>query len=254
VVEDARDVRLGPLDRLLAEIADRPVPRWDGSRHYAGPRERTIRYLLVLDTVNFSFWGGGGGGYWQLAERLRDAFAAGDELGDPALLVRVTAERLRELLGDLPMLEERARALRELGGSGFDGLVQDTPRSSSLADPGLGALSRLQAVPFHDSARVIPDSPSSPRANPVAMHAAGPVQEMASNPAKFALGGLGLVRARQVWPFHCSLSVALRMKVPLCRCPPTARQAVSKDCSDTGVSGSKAKRDTVRVRVTCNYE
>ena len=133
MVAAARDVRLGPLDPLHAEIADRPVPRWEGSRHYAGPRERTIRYLLVLDTVNFSFWGGGGGGYWQLAERLRDAFAAGDELGDPALLVRVTAERLRELLGDLPMLEERARALRELGGSGFDGLVQDTAAGTAAA-------------------------------------------------------------------------------------------------------------------------
>ena len=57
------------------------------------------------------------------------------------------------------------------------------------------------------------------------MHAAGPVHEMASNPAKFALGGLGLDRACQVWPFHCSLSVALRMNVPLCRCPPTAMHA-----------------------------
>jgi hypothetical protein len=151
VVGAARDVRLGPLDRLLAEIADRPVPRWDGSRHYAGPAERTVRYLLVLDTVNFSFWGGGagpgsprnrgggvriswgGGGYWQLAERLRDAFAAGDELSEPAALAAVTAARLRELLGDLPMLDERARALRELGAHGFDGLVRDTAAGTAAA-------------------------------------------------------------------------------------------------------------------------
>jgi hypothetical protein len=133
VVEAARDVRLGPLDRLLAEIADRPVPRWDGSRHYIGPRDRTLRYLLVLDTVNFSFWGGAGGGYWQLAERLRDAFATGDELSEPAGLRQVTAERLRELLGDLPMLEERANALRELGAHGFDGLVHDTAAGTAAA-------------------------------------------------------------------------------------------------------------------------
>ena len=133
MVEAARDVRLGPLDRLLAAIADRPVPPWDGSRHYAGPPQRTVRYLLVLDTINFSFWGGGAGGYWQLAERLRDAFARGDELSEPAALTAVTAAGLRELLGDLPMLEERARALRELGGSGFDGLVQDTAAGTAAA-------------------------------------------------------------------------------------------------------------------------
>jgi len=133
VVASARDVRLGPLDRLLAEAGDRPVPRWDGSRHYAGPAERTLRYLLVLDTVNFSFWGGSAGGYWQLAERLRDAFATGEELSDAEGLTGVTAGRLRELLGDLPMLEERAQALRELGGHGFDGLVQDTAAGTAAA-------------------------------------------------------------------------------------------------------------------------
>ncbi|HYW27281.1 MAG TPA: queuosine salvage family protein [Terriglobales bacterium] len=133
VVEAAQDVRLGPLDRLLAEVADRPVPRWDSTRHYAGQRERTIRYLLVLDTVNFSFWGGSGGGYWQLAERLRDAFASDDELSEPAALREVTAARLRDLLGDLPMLEERASALRELGAHGFDGLVRDTAAGTAAA-------------------------------------------------------------------------------------------------------------------------
>ncbi len=126
VVEQARDVRPGPLDRLLAEVGERRVPPWDGTRHYSGPLERTLRYLLVLDTVNFSFWGGAGGGYWQLAERLRDAFAAGDELSDPASLGQITAARLHEMLGDLPMQEERARALRELGAHGFEGLVRET--------------------------------------------------------------------------------------------------------------------------------
>lgn len=122
----ARDVRLGPLDRVLADVAERRVPAWDGRRHYAGSPERTLRYLLVLDTVNFSFWGGRAGGYWQLAERLRDAFAAGDELAEPAALAGMTAARLREIAGDLPMLEERAEALRQLGAHGFDGLVRET--------------------------------------------------------------------------------------------------------------------------------
>jgi putative queuosine salvage protein len=133
VVERAVDVRLGPLDRLLAAIGDRPVPAWDGRRHYSGPPERTFRYLLVLDTLNFSFWGGTAGGYWQLAERLRDAFAAGDELAVPEALARVTPGRLGEVLGDLPLLEERAAALRELGGRGFEGLVRDTAAGTAAA-------------------------------------------------------------------------------------------------------------------------
>jgi hypothetical protein len=130
-MERARDVQQGPLGAVLEAVAVRPVPPWDGRRHYSGSPERTLRYLLVLDTVNFSFWGGRGGGYWQLAERLRDAFAAGDELAEPARLAEATAERLGELLGDLPMLEERAAALRELGRHGFAGLVAATAAGTS---------------------------------------------------------------------------------------------------------------------------
>jgi hypothetical protein len=131
VVAAAREVRLGSTDRILAEIADRPVPAWDGRRHYHGPPERTLRYLLVLDTINFSFWGGQGGGYWQLAERLRDTFVAGDELSRPEALAELRAERLGELIGPFPMLDERAKALRELGRHGFEGLVQPTAAATA---------------------------------------------------------------------------------------------------------------------------
>lgn len=170
MVERARDVRLGPLDRLLGAVADRPVPGWDGSRHYAGPPDRTARYLLVLDTVNFSFWGGGAGGYWQLAERLRDAFASGgEELSDAGALAGVTADRLRELLGDLPMLEERATALRELGAHGFDGLVGETAAGTAAALA--GRLASYADVAEHDGRRV----PLLKRAQilPADMHGAG---------------------------------------------------------------------------------
>ena len=126
VVERASDVQLGPVEPLLDEIGGRPVPGWDGRRHYAGPPERTVRYLLVLDTINFSFWGGAAGGYWHLAERLRDVYRAGDELSEPERLAGITSARLADLIGDFPMIEERAGALRELGQVGFDGLVLDT--------------------------------------------------------------------------------------------------------------------------------
>jgi hypothetical protein len=167
VVERARHVRLGSLDRLLAEIAGRPVPAWDGRRHYAGPPDRTLRYLLVLDTVNFSFWGGSAGGYWQLAERLRDAFAAGGHGAggqdwEPVALAAMTADRLRGLIGELPMLEERAEALRQLGAHGFDGLVRDTAADTArtLADrlPSYRDVSRYDGfpVPLLKRAQIIP--------------------------------------------------------------------------------------------------
>ncbi len=107
------------------------MPAWDGQRHYSGPRRRTLAYVLVLDTLNFSFWGGPAGGYWRLAEALRDAFRAGGELADERRLAEIGPDRLRRLLGELPLLDERAAALRELGGHGFAGLLQPTAAATA---------------------------------------------------------------------------------------------------------------------------
>ena len=117
----------------MEAVLDRPVPAWDSRRHFAGSRDRTITYLLVLDTINFSFWGGQSGGYWQLAERVRDVFQSSDALADPGRLSRVTPARLSELIGPFPMLEQRARALRELGRHGFEGLVKRTAAATARA-------------------------------------------------------------------------------------------------------------------------
>lgn len=126
VAARARQVRIGGLDAALAAIASREVPPWDGRRHFSGPIERTRRYTVVLDTLNFSFWGGAAGGYWELAERLRDVYAEGDELESQERLGRLTGARLGELIGPLPMLEERAAGLRELAAAGPESLIADT--------------------------------------------------------------------------------------------------------------------------------
>jgi len=113
VLANAADVRLGELDGILAAIHDSPVPEWDHRRHYAGAR--MAEYVLVLSTLNFSFWGSGRG-YWQLAEALRDAFLAGVPLWDPDFLAEIDEPELRRRIGELPIMERRVAALRELGG------------------------------------------------------------------------------------------------------------------------------------------
>jgi hypothetical protein len=147
---------------VLEALAGRPVPAWDRRHHYSGPPDRTLRYLLVLDTVNFSFWGGDAGGYHQLAGKLRDVFGEGDELSEEARLAEVTAERLGELLGGFPMLGERAAALRELGRNGFAGLVQPTAAGTAaalaerLASYRDVAAYRGRDVPFLKRAQILP--------------------------------------------------------------------------------------------------
>jgi hypothetical protein len=114
VAARATQVSLGPLDKALEVLRERPLPAWDRRRHYEGERDRTAAYVLVLDTINFCFWPGRGG-YWRLAEGIRDGFLAGEPLWDHDVLAALTAERLARWTGDLPLMEERVTALREVG-------------------------------------------------------------------------------------------------------------------------------------------
>ena len=154
ILASARDVSLGDLSPLIQLIKDDPVPAWDARRHYSGPR--LAEYILVLDTVNFSFWGGSGGGYWQLAQRLRDAFLAGDPLWEPSRLRSLSPSDMRSLAGELPMLEERAAALRELGAAGDDLLALIAPTAVETAR---GLARRLRSYddgPFFKRAQIVP--------------------------------------------------------------------------------------------------
>jgi Potential Queuosine, Q, salvage protein family len=111
VLDEALEVRLGSLDAAVDALRERPLPRWDDRRHYSG--ERLAEYVLVLDTLNFSFWGAPGG-YWRLAEALRDAFERGDPLWEAERLSELDEGRLRAIIGDLPLLDRRVEALHEL--------------------------------------------------------------------------------------------------------------------------------------------
>jgi hypothetical protein len=90
---------------------------------------RTAQYVLVADAMNFSFWGepkwtitAGGrrlDGWWGFVAALRHALEEGWPLLDARWLSAVRTEDLAQIFrgeGKLPLLEERARHLRELGG------------------------------------------------------------------------------------------------------------------------------------------
>jgi Potential Queuosine, Q, salvage protein family len=134
VVERARDVRLVP--ERIAAVAERVAtsqlssPPWRTPPHWwsdADP-DATAHYVLLLDALNFSFWGTPRwrvawdgrvvDGYWALAAALRVAIERGEPLTDPAYLAR--GARASELLRGvddvpIPLLRAREAALREVG-------------------------------------------------------------------------------------------------------------------------------------------
>jgi hypothetical protein len=132
VLQEAQFVHLSPdgLDRvgeaLLAWRAG--SPSWDHPLHWRGEREQTANYVLALDALNFCFWpeprwrvdyqGQVYDGYWALAAALRRAIEQGEPLWDAAYVAGITADRLARLLdgeGTVPLLEERAANLRQVG-------------------------------------------------------------------------------------------------------------------------------------------
>jgi hypothetical protein len=85
-------------------------------------------YVLILDALNFCFWGGPRwtfstergelNGYYGLAAALTLAIERGEPLLDPRWLESVTTHQLEAVLGGnhtLPLMDERAQNLRELG-------------------------------------------------------------------------------------------------------------------------------------------
>ena len=135
VVEKAHYVRIDSdrIRSLAGQIAsEKPqIPPWDYFRHYFDGTEKTLFYLLVLDTLNFCFWPKPGrkrwsieyktqhlSGYNALAAALKTAFESGLPLDDPRYLASMTVHELLEVLGgegQLQLMEQRVEAVRELG-------------------------------------------------------------------------------------------------------------------------------------------
>lgn len=135
VVENARYVMIDT--ERVAAIADELARRstraleYDCARHLCGPDPRVANFVLVLDTLNFSFWpdpgqprwrvsyrGETANGYWALVAALRRALDEGTPILEAGYLAEASDAEVAHLLrgeGPVPLLAERAASLREAG-------------------------------------------------------------------------------------------------------------------------------------------
>ncbi|MFQ6058681.1 MAG: queuosine salvage family protein [Anaerolineae bacterium] len=120
----------GAVERFCGELVGWgiEVPAWDFRHHFFDGSERTVNYLLVLDGLNFCFWveprweieyeGERLRGYFALAASLKRAVEEGFPILDTEHLQRISLSELRHIFrgwGEIPLLEERLRILREMG-------------------------------------------------------------------------------------------------------------------------------------------
>ncbi|MFQ5795065.1 MAG: queuosine salvage family protein [Candidatus Bipolaricaulia bacterium] len=132
VVERSQAVRIDrrAIDefchRLLAENV-RP-PEWDRNVHFYDGGARTVQYLLILDSLNFCFWGEPRwrivyrgqplDGYNALAAALKRTVEDGGPILDADYLSKISKIELRHIFqaeGKIALFEERLRILQETG-------------------------------------------------------------------------------------------------------------------------------------------
>jgi hypothetical protein len=114
--------------RGLARETQVLKPEWETEFHFAGEEETTIAYVFCLDATNFCFWGDPKwrrpyrgqwlDGYWALAAALTEEVETNPSFVEADNLSHLDAEGLQRVLDGtpaIPLLEERAANLRELG-------------------------------------------------------------------------------------------------------------------------------------------
>jgi hypothetical protein len=107
------------------------LPPWETLYQFYDGGEKTVSYLLVLDTLNFCFWPALGKGKWEmeyksrklsgyyaLAASLKQAVESGMPIDRAEFLAELSSRELKEHLGgqgELQLLKERVQNLNELG-------------------------------------------------------------------------------------------------------------------------------------------
>ncbi|MFI5272263.1 MAG: queuosine salvage family protein [Ktedonobacterales bacterium] len=179
VVRAARLVRLDPaaVEALAARWAAQPWPEQAGfdALHFSDGTPRTANWVLLLDALNFCFWGEPGqprwrvawrdqslDGYAALAAALIHAVEAGEPLWDAAYLAQLDEPALRAILQpeagspEIPLFEARLANTREVGSvllAHFGGQFTAAIEAAGHSAPALALLLAREFPSFRDVAQ-----------------------------------------------------------------------------------------------------
>jgi hypothetical protein len=153
---------------VLAREGRSSASEWESGHYFASEDELNIAYIFVLDTINFCFWGDPKwrrrtedqwlDGYWALASALTEEATKNAGFLDPQALAALDAKTLNRVLGGrpvIPLLEERATNLRELGRwvvNGFGGRFSHVLQEANLDAVDLVRLLVAGLASFRDEA------------------------------------------------------------------------------------------------------
>ena len=93
-------------------------PKWSET-HFDStsvPLETLLRYIFVIDTLNYCFWPNEGFEYFSLAKNLYETLKMNENFFEVENLVNIKPEQLKENIfkGDFNLINERARMIREV--------------------------------------------------------------------------------------------------------------------------------------------
>jgi len=167
VVRESRWVSLD--EEAIATAVDRwghgiaSAPRWDHPCHYADGTAETVRWIFLLDVLNYSFWPDPGrpawtvryqgeafSGYWALAASLKRAMDSGVPITRADYLAQMPEADLRDVFageGTIPLFETRLEHVREAGRRLLERWAGD---AANLVHAAGGTASRLLRLVIRD--------------------------------------------------------------------------------------------------------
>lgn len=154
-------------ERLVKQ--EMKIPAWNYRYHFYDGGEKTVAYLLVLDSLNFCFWGEPRwevkyegeslSGYWALAASLKRAIEEGVPIMEAGYLAKISVDELREIFRGqekIPLLGRRQEILEEIGsvlGERYDGLARRLVESAQRSAAKLVKTLVTDFPSFRDEAR-----------------------------------------------------------------------------------------------------